>query len=361
MSEESNVKSRLNGKHVILPICLGFIGIGYLFYSEFSAIIDGSMNVSALFTPKTILFLFLALCCVAMHDLAGMRRLHLLSDGIIGFWGTFRVRMLYEFTNAATPTAMGGSTLEMLFIHKEGVKFGDSTAICIISLFFDELFFVLSFPVLLLMLSYNDLFMIDGAAQAGILSFFLIGYICKLVWVIILFIGIFVKPFAISWLIVQVCRIPFLRSKRTAALRTAVDIKECSRRMRHKSLKFWIQMIVHSFLLAISRFLVVNMLILAFTDATFLSLYDHLIVVGRQIITMVIMMIAPTPGGSGFIEVLFETYLGGYVPKGMVLVLVVLGWRLLTYYYYLVMGAVIAPRWVNQHFPRKAKKQVQEI
>jgi uncharacterized membrane protein YbhN (UPF0104 family) len=120
-------------------------------------------------------------------------------------------------------------------------------------------------------------------------------------------------------------------------------------------------MIVHSFLLAISRFLVVNMLILAFTDATFLSWYDHLIVVGRQIITMVIMMIAPTPGGSGFIEVLFETYLGGYVPKGMVLVLVVLGWRLLTYYYYLVMGAVIAPRWVNQHFPRKAKKQVQEI
>lgn len=354
-NQESTVKSRLNWKHIILPICLGFVGIGWLFCAEFSTIIESPIPLSTYLSPNTFLFLFFALCFVAMHDLAGMRRLHLLSDKVIGFWGTFRVRMLYEFTNAATPTAMGGSTLEMLFIHKEGVKFGDSTAICIISLFFDELFFVLAFPILLGILSYNDLFMVQGIATSGILSFFLIGYVCKLVWVIILFIGIFIKPFAISWMIVQVCKIPFLRSKRTAALRTAVDIKECSKRMRNKSPLFWFQMIVYSFLLAISRFLVVNMLILAFTDATFLSLFDHIIIVARQIITMVIMMIAPTPGGSGFIEVLFETYLGAYIPQGVVVVLVVLGWRLFTYYYYLVMGAVIAPRWINKHFSRKKK------
>ncbi len=355
-NQETTVKSRLSSKHIILPICLGLVGIGWLFYSEFASIIDGSVRLSDYVTPQSLLFLFLALCCVFLHDLSGMRRLHLLSDGIIGFWGAFRVRILYEFINAVTPTAMGGATLEMLFINKEGVKFGDSTAICIISLFFDELFFVLAFPILWMMLSYSDLFLIDGVVQSGLLSFFLIGYICKLVWVIVLFVGIFIKPFAISWLIMQICRLPFLKKKRASALRTAVDIKECSRRMRHKSPKFWCQMIIHSFLLAISRFLVVNMLILAFTDATFLSLYDHIIVVARQIITMVIMMIAPTPGGSGFIEVLFNSYLGGFMPKGVVVVLVVFGWRLLTYYYYLIMGAIIAPRWVAKHFPRKAKK-----
>lgn len=355
-NQETTVKSRLSSKHIILPVCLGLVGIGWLFYNEFVSIIDGSVRLSDYVTSKSLLFLFLALCCTLLHDLSGMRRLHLLSDGIIGFWGAFRVRILYEFINAVTPTAMGGATLEMLFIHKEGVKFGDSTAICIISLFFDELFFVLAFPILWLTLSYSDLFLVDGAIQSGLFSVFLIGYILKLVWVIVLFIGIFIKPFAISWLIMQVCRLPFLRKKRFSALRTAVDIKECSRRMRHKSFKFWGQMIVHSFLLAISRFLVVNMLILAFTDASFLSLYDHIIVVARQIITMVIMMIAPTPGGSGFIEVLFNSYLGEFIPKGVVVVLVVFGWRLLTYYYYLIAGSIIAPRWVSKHFPRKAKK-----
>ena len=90
-----------------------------------------------------------------------------------------RIRMLYEFTSAITPSAAGGSTLEMLFIHKEGVKFGKSTAITIISLFFDELFFVIGFPILLLILPIDLLFAVEGTFSAAILSVFAIAYLSK--------------------------------------------------------------------------------------------------------------------------------------------------------------------------------------
>ncbi len=352
---EHTVASKLHSKHIILPILFGLVGVVWQFTSEFSSFSE--VWLPDYITGYTTLFLLLSILIVMIRDGAGMLRLWLLSEKKISFAGLFRIRMLYEFTSAITPSAAGGSTLEMLFINKEGVKFGESTAICIVSLFLDELFFVLSFPLMLLILPIQDLFNVNGTFMSSILSLFLIGYVFKVIWVIILFVGIFIKPTALAWTIKQIFRIKFLRRWKFAAMRTAADIRVCSRRMRIKPVTFWIQTGGLSALLWIARFCIVNILIMAFStsaDVSFLSLYDNIIVVCRQIITMVVMMIAPTPGGSGFIEVLFENYLGDYVPAaGVVLLLITTMWRLLTYYNYLIIGAVLAPKWVARNFGKK--------
>lgn len=354
---EHTVASKLHTKHIILPIMFGLAGVVWQFTSEFSSF--NEVWLPDYITGYTTLFLLLAVLTVMIRDGAGMLRLWLLSEKKITFWGLFRVRMLYEFTSAITPSAAGGSTLEMLFINKEGVKFGESTAICIVSLFLDELFFVLSFPIMLMILPIQDLFNVNGTFMASILSLFLIGYIFKVVWVAILFVGIFIKPTALAWMIKQIFKIKFLRRWKFAAMRTAADIRVCSRRMRVKPFSFWLQTGGLSALLWIARFSIVNVLIMAFStsgDVSFLSFYDNIIVVCRQIITMVVMMIAPTPGGSGFIEVLFESYLGEYVPAaGVVLLLITSMWRLLTYYNYLIIGAIIAPKWIARNFSKKNK------
>ena len=63
----------------------------------------------------------------------------------------FRVNMLCEFTSAVTPSAVGGSSLIVLFLNKEGINAGRSTALTISCLFLDELFLVLACPFALLL------------------------------------------------------------------------------------------------------------------------------------------------------------------------------------------------------------------
>lgn len=50
--------------------------------------------------------------------------------------------MLCEFTSAATPSAVGGSSLIAVYLHKEGLTGGEGTSIMIANLFLDELFWV---------------------------------------------------------------------------------------------------------------------------------------------------------------------------------------------------------------------------
>ncbi|OQA48884.1 MAG: hypothetical protein BWY47_00855 [Bacteroidetes bacterium ADurb.Bin302] len=354
---EASVSKRLKPSHIILPILFGFAGIVWMFCSEFSEIKDAEIPFEKYLNGYTVLFLFLALLAVAIRDLSGMGRLYLLSEKQLSFHSLFRIRMLYEFTSAITPSAAGGSTLEMLFIHKEGVKFGKSTAITIISLFFDELFFVIGFPILLLILPIDLLFAVEGTFSAAILSVFAIAYLSKVAWLVVLFIGIFIKPSTISWIIQKVFSLRILKRWRIGAYRTAIDVKECSRNMRHKSIVFWLKNLGYSVLMWVSRFTVVNFLIMAFNQSTesLMSFTTQFLILGRQLVLMVVMLVAPTPGASGFIEVLFNSYLGEFIPKGIVLLLITAIWRILIYYNYLLIGAVLAPRWINRNYSKKNK------
>lgn len=355
---EQTVKNGLKTKHAIWPILFGLLGVGYMVFHELEDITHSPAPLSDYVTPNTLWFLLLAVALIAVRDLAGMGRLYLLADKKLRFASLFRIRMLYEFTSAVTPSAAGGSTLEMIFINREGIKFGRSTAICVLSLFLDEFFLVTLFPIVFLFFPIDAFFTVGGNTTSTIATLFALGYLAKLVWVSILFVGIFVKPEAISWMISRIFSIKWLRRWKMSAFRTAVDIKACSKEMRHKSIGFWCSNVGYSALLWVSRFLIVNALILAFVPLSgdAISLFDHVVIMVRQAIVMVVMMVAPTPGGSGFVEVMFESYLGQFIPKGMVMLLIVLAWRLLTYYMYLIIGSIITPRWLAKHFPHKKKK-----
>lgn len=65
------------------------------------------------------------------------------------------------------------------------------------------------------------------------------------------------------------------------------------------------------------------------------------------------MVVSPTPGGSGFSELIFKQYLSEFIPIAAAVPLIILLWRLLTYYNYLFVGALIVPRWVKKSFGTK--------
>lgn len=290
-------------------------------------------------------FALLVVLFTLLKDFSGMYRLRVMSGAPLKFSQLFRIRMLYEFTSAVTPSAAGGSSLEVIFIHREGIKVSRATSMTVLALFLDEAFMVLLFPLLLLFIPYTGLFTVDDAFQHGYLWAFLIGYVMKVVWVAILFTGIFCNPTILAKIIGFIFSIKFLRRYRMRALRTAVELRQCAREIRHESFGYWLKMLLSTAGIWGFRFLIANMAIMIFNP---LSLSGNIMCFARQYILGIVCMIVPTPGGSGFAEVMFDGFLGEYIPLKMSTVLITSVWRLCTYYYYLIAGVIILPQWLRK-------------
>jgi uncharacterized membrane protein YbhN (UPF0104 family) len=61
----------------------------------------------------------------------------------------------------------------------------------------------------------------------------------------------------------------------------------------------------------------------------------------------IMMLIMPSPGGSGFVETIFGDYMAEFIPLGFVALMALL-WRFITYYPYLIIGAFVLPKWVKK-------------
>ena len=57
-------------------------------------------------------------------------------------------------------------------------------------------------------------------------------------------------------------------------------------------------------------------------------------------------------GGSGLAEFMFTDFLGEFIPNGLSASMGLL-WRLISYYPYLFIGAIILPRWIRSHFRKE--------
>ena len=92
-----------------------------------------------------------------------------------------------------------------------------------------------------------------------------------------------------------------------------------------------------------SRFLVINCVIMAFVNT---GLHEHFLIYARELGMWIIMIISPTPGGSGIAEYAFTEFLWMYIPIGASGLLAIV-WRLISYYPYLIIGPLIMPKWLK--------------
>ena len=205
--------------YILLPVLIGLSVVGWLFYREFNPELFSDIH----FSWRLVGGLLLAILFMFGRDGGLMWRFRFITDRELTWRQAFRVNMLCEFTSAVTPSAVGGSSLIVLFLNKEGINAGRSTA------------------------------------------------------------------------------------------------------------------------LTISRYLVVNALLIAFTTSG-----SQLLAFVRQLILWVVMTISPTPGGSGVSEYMFREYYTDFFDVAGMALVVAFVWRIITYYMYLLIGAIIIPGWVKK-------------
>jgi uncharacterized protein (TIRG00374 family) len=84
--------------------------------------------------------------------------------------------------------------------------------------------------------------------------------------------------------------------------------------------------------------------------------------IARQLILWIMMIISPTPGGSGFAEVILGRYLSDLIPAdpahaSSVALAMALIWRLISYYPFLIIGALIVPAWIQRKFVKSKSEK----
>ncbi|MCI9606824.1 MAG: flippase-like domain-containing protein [Muribaculaceae bacterium] len=327
---------------VMLPVAIGIGVVAWLMMRDFDIDTWRSINWST----GTIGCVVLALLFTLGRETGLAWRFRALSDRRLNWKQSFKVTMLCEFVSAITPSTAGGSAVSMVFMKREGIEAGRGTALTMTTIFLDELFFVVLCPIIFLLEPSSRLFGFgDGGETAFSLGFkgafwIVWGIVC--IWTIILFTGIFIKPEFVGGLLVKLFRLKWLHRWSSAVEKIAEDMAVTGKDLKHRPAGWWAEAVGATFLSWISRFLVVNAIFLGFAPWS-----DQLLVFCRQFVVWTLLTVSPTPGGSGVSEWLFTTYYGDMLGSAGIALIIAIIWRLISYYLYLGIGAVMVPAWLK--------------
>ena len=328
-----------------IPIIIGVVVTVLLFRHEFMA---GNFS-SFRFTPRMAVGFAVAWVFMAGRDFGLTWRFRTIAYPQLSWGRALRVDMMCAFTSAITPSAVGGSAFAIFYLNREGVSLGRATTLTLTTLFLDELFFVIFCPIILLIVPFGELFgsnARDAIFMHSVQIVFWLVYAGIVIWTFVLYMGIIARPQFVAQQIKRLFMLRWLRRWRRSAFATADNMVHASADLHKCPRRWWLNVFGATTLSWFSRYLVVNALFWGFVPGS-----APLLVFGRQFVVWVILMVSPTPGGSGISEWLFTEYYGDLMNgAGMALVIAV-SWRIVSYYVYLVAGSLMLPT----YFGRRAR------
>ena len=354
---------------MLIPIAIGLAVVGFMFLQQFDAeqikMIDWGW--------ASVVFLSLALVIMVVRHGVLMWRLRVLTGEKLSWRQSFDVISLWESASAVTPSAAGGTAIALYFLHKEGIKGGETITLILFITFLDGLFFIIGLPFLWLFA--GEALLSPGADIAGIsgqdvlFGFFVLGYFFMMSYTIAIGYGLFVNSESLKWLMTKITgflhkttHLHFFERMREKSEALGDDIKIASEGIKTKNWRYWTIGFSTSAGAWILRFLVINFIIVALVAVS-----DHLLLFGRQFIIYILTLLAPTPGGAGVAEGAFQAFLTDFFPtneilpdgtvrtNGSLLAITALIWRSISYYTYLALGVVVLPSWLKRVFTNKDK------
>ncbi|MEM8968721.1 MAG: lysylphosphatidylglycerol synthase transmembrane domain-containing protein [Bacteroidota bacterium] len=341
----------LNPNRVWLPVLIGLGIVVYLFISD----PDFTAEKLKLVFDAELWPLLLALLVILIRDTGYVYRIKVLTNHDLTWVSSIYVIILWEFASAVTPSIVGGTTIVVFVLMKEGIKFGRALAYVMLTAILDNLFFLVMSPLALLY-SKEELFpnAEDMQVQLGnslqVLSLLSYGLIA--LYTLVMTYALLIRPRGFKWLLLKIGNISFLKRWRHHLNNHGDEVILASKQLRGKRGGYWTTVLLFTFLIWISRYAVLNCLVTAFAE---LSWSDHLLIFCRHLMMWIVMLVSPTPGSSGtaefFFNQFFYEFLGDYTIVTNIL------WRMLTYYPYLLLGAIFLPRWIRRVFFNKKEKE----
>ena len=336
-----------SGRRILLAVLLGIAVSIYLIIDDFSFENYEKINLGF----AAIAFFILAILLEAIRDIAYMFRIRLLTDKKIKWKNSFEVIMLWEFASALTPSVVGGSAVALFIVNKEIKNIGKATAIVMVTALLDELFYIVMVPVMFIFIGSHELFIntdfkLFSFGEFPTQTIFVFGYGFIFLLTSIITFAIFFKPKLFKNILSRIFSLKILKRWQNDVNQVGDDIITTLKEMKGRSFMFWFKAFAFTLISWTARFAVINALILMF-----IGYGDQVLIFARQLIMWVILLISPTPGGSGVAEFMLPKFLGEFMnPYSNEIALI---WRLLSYYSYLIIGSFVLPIWLQRVFKKK--------
>ncbi len=342
---QKEIRGTFRWWRLALPMAFGIGAVALLLWNELAGHGTDRLREVQL-TRYGLLMLACAVVANGLRDFGYMLRLRILTNKEFSWRRAFDVTALWEFATAVAPAILGGTSVAIYVISREKIPLGRSAAIVLVTAMLDEIFFLVFAPLVFFSVGIDRLFppQLDEALWGlPIQVLFWIGYALIAVMKIAVFYSVFFRPRAIKLFLVNLFKHRWVRRFRPKMADAGDDLIAASAEFKGRPLRFWLEAIGATWCSWGSRFLVLN-----FLAAAFFPVSGHLLMYARQIVLWVVLLISPTPGASGAAEFAFVGFMRDLLPAGALLVVVALLWRVLTYYLYLFVGAVVLPRWVRR-------------
>jgi len=345
MSQDSGkIIETLNPNKIWIPVLFGLGIVAYLFYSDPNVSVE---NLTLIMNARPGMF-SLALLMILARAVLYIYRIKVIAKEHLDWTSSVYVIILWEFASAVTPSVVGGTAVAVFILLKEGVSLGKSLALVMLTAIMDNLIFVVFAPMVFFFAEGQiipespqplDFMGWSFSPQTGIQVLFWISYVLIALYTLSMAYALFLKPRAFKWILLKLTTIKFLRRWRHRAYEHGNEIIWASSQLKGKRLTFWLTISGVTILIWAVRYFQLNLIIASFID---LPIADHLLIFARQIILWIIMLVSPTPGSSGaaefFFPLFFEDYLGRYT------LIANISWRALSFYPYLLLGAIFLPR-----------------
>lgn len=349
--DNKKIFQTLNPNKVWFPIIIGLGIVFAMFY------FDPSINAETLNVvfDASLIWIFLAVLVILFRDAGYVYRIREVTDRHLSWGRAIYVIILWEFASAVTPSVVGGTAVAIFILNKEGIKLGRAIAYVMVTAILDNLFFVIGAPIILFFAKGNifaESKVLETQLQNSMEAIFWISYALYATYSLVMAAALFYRPRVFKWVLIKIFSIKWLRKWKHDADGYGNQIIEASKELSGKSFKYWAPIVLATIFIWSSRYLMLNALISAFVP---LEINEHIIVFARQVIMWIVMMISPTPGSSGTAEFFFAQFFTQFLTKYTFVTSIL--WRLLSYYPYLILGALFLPRWIKQVFFKKKNKK----
>lgn len=345
--DNKQIFATLNPNKVWFPVIIG-LGIVFLMFY-----LDPSINAQTLkgVFDGSIWWILLAILVILCRDIGYMYRIRVVTDNHLTWTRALYVIILWEFSSAVTPSVVGGSAVAIFILNKEGIKLGKAIAYVMVTAILDNLFFVIGAPIILYF-AQGNIFpasrLMEMRLGRSLEVLFWVSYGLYASYSLVMALALFYKPRVFKWVLLKIFSIKWLRKWKYSANEFGNQIIEASKELIGKNYKYWLTIIGATVFIWSSRYLMLNALIGAYES---LSFTEHIVIFARQVIMWIVMMISPTPGSSGTAEFFFGQFFAQFL-NGYTFVTSIL-WRMLSYYPYLILGAIFLPRWIKHVFFKK--------
>ena len=341
INADAKVLDSLKMSKIILPVLLGVAVIVYMAFRQF----DIEEFRSIKWNERLWFFLGLAILIYVLRHIFYAFRLMVLSNGAFKFKHAVELIFIWEFASSISPTSLGGSAVAVFFLSQEKISGAKAVSIVMYTVIVDSFFFLISMIALLMifgppLIRPDMTSMFEGyGITYMIVWLFIATYATILIW------GLF-RPRIIQKILFGLSKLPLIRRFKKTLVQTGQDVVVTSKEIRKMPLGFHGKVIFTTVGAWVCRFLAVNFIILALVEMDF-DFMEQFLLYARSQTMYVITQFSPTPGGSGIMEVMFSGFFTDYISAGLGSLGALL-WRLITYYPYLIIGAIILPNWIRR-------------